>query len=49
MLRMASILFTFLYSGMLALRSARSSRIGFTMALKGKKVAAAGSGMLESE
>ena len=30
MLRMAAIFFTFLQSGMLALRSARSSRIGFT-------------------
>ena len=46
MLRMASIFFTFLYSVMLALRSARSSRLGFTMGLKGKM---AYSGMLASE
>ena len=44
---MAAIVSTFLYSGMLALLSSRSSRFGFTMALMGKKVAAAG--MLESE
>ena len=44
---MAAIVSMFLYSGMLALRTARYTRIGFTMALMGKKVAAAG--MLESE
>ena len=46
---MASNFFTFLQLGMLALRSARTSRLGFTMAmaLMGKKGAAAG--MLESE
>ena len=49
MLRMAAIVSTFLCSGMLALRSTRSSSIGFTMALVGKKVAAAGSALLESE
>ena len=36
MLRMASIFVTFLYYGMLALRLARSSWLGFTMALMGK-------------
>ena len=36
MLRMVAIFFTFLQSGMLALLSARSSRIGFTMAHLGK-------------
>ena len=45
--RMAAIFFTFLHSGMLALLSTQSLRIGFTMALMGKKVAA--SGMLGSE
>ena len=44
---MAAIVSTFWYSGMLALRTARFTRIGFTMALMGKKVAA--TGMLESE
>ena len=47
MLRIAAIFFTFLQFDTLALLSARFARIGFTMALMGKKVAA--TGMLESE
>ena len=49
---MASNFFTFLQLGMLALRSTRSRRIGFTMALMGKKACSgkmAYSGMLASE
>ena len=44
---MAEIVSSFCSSGMLAMRSGRYLRIGFTMALMGKKVAAAG--MLKSK